>query len=419
MKKKLLWIVALVLIVAFIVFSPLEIAKEKIYKPHPPIYRAEASTNQVFTQSSTEPVDPLQISLQKEAPTLNVEVIHKVLSTLKCSEKNNVAHNNILTVIDYSLPSSEKRLWVFDLQNQKLLFNTYVSHGIKSGTLLSTSFSNVYDSKASSIGVYTAADTYYGRDGLSLRLNGLERGFNDNAFNRYVVMHGGWYVNEDFIKKYGRAGRSWGCPAVPLNLTASIINTIKGQSLFVVYYPSDRWLATSKFLNCENLALNQNTAAFSKTTDIKENESRDSILFADLNKNNRHEENEPILVISADNYKRIFQTQVPLGRMLRRQINAEEYIALSGSELDHMIGNPEHTKDLKTVYFVVPEIKMSRGYYETQMKIVAFGKIKEVKSSRLASNTIEAPVDSYTVYFDTRPLVRLKLSNQFIRWLGL
>jgi hypothetical protein len=156
--------------------------------------------------SRNKPVDELSDinnMLQKEANTLNASVIQKVLTTLKCSLEYNVNHNNILTIIDYSLPSSEKRLWVFDLKEKKLLFHTYVSHGIKSGTLLSNYFSNKYNSKASSIGVYKTNKTYYGRDGLSLRLDGLDSGFNDNASNRYVVMHGGWYVNEPFIKKYG------------------------------------------------------------------------------------------------------------------------------------------------------------------------------------------------------------------------
>ena len=102
-------------------------------------------------------------------------------------------------------------------KEKKLLFHTYVSHGITSGTLLTNYFSNKYNSKASSIGVYKTEKAYYGREGLSLRLDGLDRSFNDNASNRSVVMHGGWYVDEHFIKKYGRPGRSWGCPALPLN----------------------------------------------------------------------------------------------------------------------------------------------------------------------------------------------------------
>jgi len=201
-----------------------------------------------YAQISSKPLDDIKEMLQSEAPGLSTGVINKVLTSLSCASEFNVEHNNILTIIDYSLPSSEKRLWIFDIKQKKLLFNTYVSHGIKSGARLTKYFSNKYDSKASSIGVYKTEKTYYGRDGLSLRLSGLDKGFNDNASNRYVVMHGGWYVAENFIKKYGRAGRSWGCPAIPENLTAPIINTIKDQSFFVIYYPVITGFQNQSFL---------------------------------------------------------------------------------------------------------------------------------------------------------------------------
>lgn len=374
-------------------------------------------------QTTLKPLHEIKEMLLKEATTLNLAVINKVLTTLKCASEYNIEHNNILTIIDYSLPSNEKRLWIFDLKEKKLLFHTYVSHGIKSGVLLSNNFSNKYNSKASSIGVYKTEKAYQGRHGLSLQLDGLEAGFNDNAANRAVVMHGGWYVDENFIKKYGRTGRSWGCPAVPENLTKPIINTIKDKSLFVIYYPSDNWFLKSKFLNCDILSSTQNTddLRIAVPLPVEENEQREGILFADINQNNQREENEPIVVISADSYERIFHTKVPLERMLRRQINNTEYIALSHIEFENLITYNDkifnNNDGLNAVYFVIPVVKMERGYYATEMKIVTPGKIKGVRPN-IDSSKIES-IKSYTVHFEANSFFNLRSTNQFIRWLGL
>ncbi|KTD01533.1 murein L,D-transpeptidase catalytic domain family protein [Legionella feeleii] len=349
--------------------------------------------------------------LRKKAPNLNTMVIDKVLATLTCAKEYNVAHNNILTIIDYSLPSSEKRLWVFDLNSEELLFYTYVSHGIKSGTLLSNYFSNKYDSKASSIGVYTTDQAYYGREGLSLRLDGLDRGFNDNASNRSIVMHGGWYMDENFIKKYGRAGRSWGCPALPVHLTTPIINTIKDNSLFVIYYPSDDWFLKSKFLNCHHFSPLQSSYKF-ESEEKPPTEQREAVLFAGLSKNN-----EAIAVMAADHYERIFHTKPPLERMLRRQIENMEYIALSNTEFKNLVSSNDKDS-LSFIYFVVPEVKMQRGYYVTEMKIVPLGRIKEVRP-HIDSTNITEPVKNYTVDFEEKSSVHLRTTDQFIRWLGL
>lgn len=370
------------------------------------------------------PIDELKEMLYREAPTLNEAVVNKILLSLKCANGKNIEHNNVLTVIDYSLPSSEKRLWVFDLTKKHLLFHTYVSHGIKSGTLLTNYFSNKNNSKASSIGVYTTEKTYHGRDGLSLILDGLESGFNDNASNRSVVMHGGWYVEETFIKKYGRAGRSWGCPAVPLNLTEPIINTIKNKGLFVVYYPSDRWFEKSKFLNCQNVALYHNSSKGAADVNaLATDEPREDVLFAGLNSHKKNDESEAILVMPADSYERIFHNKPPLERMLRRQINQMEYIALSALELDtltthndDMLVHENVANPLSEVYFVIPTIKMVRGYYRTEMKIVNLGKIKNIMlnmSSKMGSN------HQFTVHFEENSMINLRSTHQFIRWLGL
>lgn len=394
-------------------FSPLYVLQEEI------INQAGSFVNEI--PSITMPLNEISIMLHQEAPSLNEPVINKVLTTLKCASEYNIDRNNMLTIIDYSLPSNEKRLWVFDLKEKKLLFYTYVSHGIKSGTLSTNYFSNKYNSKASSIGVYKTEKAYYGREGLSLRLDGLDRSFNDNASNRSVVMHGGWYMDEQFIKRYGRPGRSWGCPALPLSLYQPIINTIKDNSLLVAYYPSDIWFVKSRFLNCDKIksTAKVNTLQTDAKKNMDDNEPRDDVLFANTTKNIKQADDNPIVVMSADNYERIFHTKAPLGRMLRRQINHAEYIALSNTEFHRLAvhNNVNDKEGLNAVYFVVPVIKMIRGYYETQMQIVNMGKIKDVHfNADLSKNE---PVKNYSVIFESKSAINLKATNRFIRWLGL
>ncbi|KTC93132.1 MULTISPECIES: murein L,D-transpeptidase catalytic domain family protein [Legionella] len=415
MRKTLLWMLAVTSTCCFSQSSHKHV-HEKVVKK-----KDDNQILQIIALISPDLISPKatntslkEIENMLVTSSLNKLVVDKVLKTLKCAGEYNVDHNNILTIIDYSLPSSEKRLWVFDLYAKKLLYHTYVSHGIKSGTLLSTSFSNKYNSKSSSIGVYKTEDTYYGRHGLSLKLDGLDPGFNDNASNRSVVMHGGWYVDESFIKKYGRAGRSWGCPALPENITSDIINTIKDRSLFVIYYPSDNWFVKSKFLNCDNVSPTR--YASTQDTEIKsENEHREPVLFANINRKNLG--NEPILVITADNYEQIFHAKAPLERMLRRQINNIEYIALSNAEFENLIINNKNA--LNTVNFVIPVVKMERGYYATEMHIVDLGKIKDVRLTSDTSSSTHQVAKSYTIDFEAKPSITLRSTNEFIRWLGL
>jgi len=365
---------------------------------------------------------PLYINQMKEmlhTEGISLKLANKVLTALTCAKKYNADHNNILTIIDYSLPSNERRLWVFDLNTKTLLFHTFVAHGIRSGYLLSDYFSNIHNSKASSIGVYNTEKSYYGRHGLSLRLDGLERSFNDNASNRAIVMHGAWYVEEGFIKKYGRAGRSWGCPAVPKNLTRLIINTIKDESLFVAYYPSDDWLIKSKFLNCNNPSpiLTADLKDSAVKPAIDPSMPQEPILFVYSNQKQR----EMIAVITADNYERLFHLKPPLTRMLRRQIENVEYIALSDKELSQMLNpnaQPDGEESLNTIHFVYPEVKNVRGYYATELKFSHWGKIKEVKANPTTATDDEI-TGRYTVYFEGNNPVNLKARKQFIRWVGL
>lgn len=156
--------------------------------------------------------------------------------------------NETLTIIDFSLSSTEKRLWVLDMTTYKVLFNTVVAHGRNTGGEFATKFSNTNNSNQSSLGFYITDTTYYGKNGLSLFLDGQEKGFNDNARKRYVVFHGAKYANPDFAKRHGRLGRSLGCPAVPTAFNAAIIEQIKNKSCMFIYHPNKKYQETSKLV---------------------------------------------------------------------------------------------------------------------------------------------------------------------------
>lgn len=159
-----------------------------------------------------------------------------------------VRRTDVLTVIDYSRPSTETRLWVLDVPAGRVTFAERVAHGKGSGDNATEHFSNTMGSRMTSLGVFRAADTYNGQHGLSLRLDGLEPGFNDRARERAIVVHGANYVNDAIIGAMGRLGRSWGCPAVRPAIAKKLIDTIKDGSLVVAYYPDANWLARSAFL---------------------------------------------------------------------------------------------------------------------------------------------------------------------------
>jgi len=155
----------------------------------------------------------------------------------KLKEKG-LVKKEMLTLIDFSLSSNTKRLWVIDLANNTILFQSLVAHGRNTGDEFASNFSNKPSSFQSSLGFYATGEVYKGKHGLSLKLDGLEKGVNCNARNRAVVIHGADYVSDSFIKQHKRLGRSQGCPALPNELTLPIINTIKEQSILFIYHPS-------------------------------------------------------------------------------------------------------------------------------------------------------------------------------------
>ncbi|HVG06665.1 MAG TPA: murein L,D-transpeptidase catalytic domain family protein [Thermoanaerobaculia bacterium] len=167
---------------------------------------------------------------------LSPKVLARALDAVASARSRGFSgRDDLLTVIDYSLPSTKPRLWVLDLVNGKVLFRELVAHGQGSGDNYATRFSNQPDSHQSSLGLFLTAGTYTGGNGYSLKLRGLESGVNDLAESRYIVMHGAWYVSPEHARAHGRIGRSWGCPALPQEAAGPVIDTIKEGSFLFVY----------------------------------------------------------------------------------------------------------------------------------------------------------------------------------------
>jgi hypothetical protein len=168
---------------------------------------------------------------------------------LYLQQKKMLAQSSVLTICDFSQSSRRKRFFVIDMNQHKVLINTYVAHGRKSGSEYARAFSNSPESHMSSLGFYKTETTYYGGHGLALKIEGLERGFNDKADERNIVIHGSEYVGSSFIRNNPFNGRSFGCPAVPANQVNNVINTIKNGSCLFIYHPTKNYLIHSKILN--------------------------------------------------------------------------------------------------------------------------------------------------------------------------
>lgn len=198
--------------------------------------------------------ETLLARLSANAPGLDPAVLDMALQARTCA----VAYGDIegdsrLAVIDYSMPSTDKRLWVFELASGEVLFNEHVAHGQGSGGNMTTAFSNKDGSHQTSLGLFRTAETYVGGNGYSMRMDGLDPGFNDNARDRLIVMHGANYVNPAATSSLGRLGRSWGCPAVRQAVARDMIDLLKGGQLLFSYYPQDEWLDSSRFLHCDRV----------------------------------------------------------------------------------------------------------------------------------------------------------------------
>lgn len=215
----------------------------------------DRAPSDVHASYSTASLSQKAQVLAHAAPNINPQALKLALSAYQCAVLRGQSEQKLLTVVDYSKASSEKRLWIFDLSRNKVLFNSLVAHGKGSGDTYATYFSNQPETHASSIGLFRTGEVYTGRNGYSLKLYGLEKNFNEKAASRAIVVHGAAYVNEQSAGASRRIGRSWGCPAVPAPLAKPIINTIKGGSLVFAYYPDAAWLHKSQYLHCTGNAV--------------------------------------------------------------------------------------------------------------------------------------------------------------------
>jgi hypothetical protein len=193
--------------------------------------------------SAKELYESLQI------PSLSLNIFELAYhGYLKLKEENQINRPEILTIIDYTKSSKEKRLYVIDLNTKKLIYNELVAHGMNTGVDYAKNFSNKQHSNQSSLGFFVTGEPYEGKKGYSLKLYGLEKDFNDLAYARGVVMHGANYVSEKFIRQNGRLGRSFGCTAVTQEVIYEIIQAIKGGSCMFIYYPDKKYLSKSEFV---------------------------------------------------------------------------------------------------------------------------------------------------------------------------
>jgi hypothetical protein len=200
------------------------------------------------------------------------DVLELALGAVTCAvASGDIPPPPTLTLIDYSRPSTQQRLWVFDLRTREIRFHELVAHGKATGENLAEHFSDDMDSHQSSLGLFVTRDTYVGRNRYSLRLDGLEPGFNSHARERAIVMHGATYVDQGFAAKQGRLGRSWGCPALREAVAREVIDFVRDGGVVFSYYPDQAWLDRSRFLHCGEdphgtSAINRQSAGASSVT---------------------------------------------------------------------------------------------------------------------------------------------------------
>ncbi|WP_426212926.1 murein L,D-transpeptidase catalytic domain family protein [Pseudomonas sp. TWR2-1-1] len=190
-------------------------------------------------------------SLAQAAPELNPQALKSALSAMQCAVSNGASPAQNLAVIDYSQPSTARRLWIFDLRKKTLVLRDLVAHGQKSGENFATQFSNNEGSHQSSLGLFRTQESYQGANGYSLRMDGLEPGINDSARERAIVIHPASYVNPLWSQTQGRIGRSQGCPAVRPQVARQVVDKLKDGQFMFAWYPDQHWLQSSAYLNCK------------------------------------------------------------------------------------------------------------------------------------------------------------------------
>ena len=211
-----------------------------------PTMATAPSSGEVFSLADSARFIPLYDSLRLDSLQLSRDAYNKaVRGFLALVAGREVANTEVLSIIDFTLPSNKKRLFILDMHSNKLLFNTLVAHGRNSGELMATRFSNRRNSYMSSLGFYVTGEPFIGQHGYSLRLEGKEKGFNDHVLNRSIIIHPADYVSEAFVQQWGFLGRSEGCPAIPNEWDEAIIDKIRGGSCLFLYGADKRYLKKS------------------------------------------------------------------------------------------------------------------------------------------------------------------------------
>jgi hypothetical protein len=211
---------------------------------------APTSTGMARSAPPASRADARLNALRAAAPDLDAGVLALALEARECASRGGTRPGDTLAVIDYSRPSTQPRLWVFDVERTKLLHREHVAHGRGSGENHARKFSNRDGSHQTSLGLFTTAETYVGGNGYSLRMDGLDAGVNDAARERLIVMHGAPYVDPAQAQRQGRLGRSYGCPAVRPEIARQMIDTLKHGQMLFAYYPDEAWLAGSRHFGC-------------------------------------------------------------------------------------------------------------------------------------------------------------------------
>ncbi|MDR5589585.1 murein L,D-transpeptidase catalytic domain family protein [Christiangramia sp. SM2212] len=244
MKYRILTVVG-VLIFSFAFSSAAEINNSKESEIAP-----ELSVEVKVKKTFEEKVADLYNDFSANNSTMpNISVFEKAISGYTKLDEAGKVSNPLLTVIDFNLSSKMKRMWILNMDTKEVVFNTYVAHGKNTGVEFAKNFSNKVNSHQSSLGFYVTGETYYGKNGLSLFIDGMEKGFNSKARERYVVIHGADYAEPEFINRYGRLGRSYGCPAVPNKIAKDLIHKIKGKSVVYIHKSDENYQEKSSFLN--------------------------------------------------------------------------------------------------------------------------------------------------------------------------
>ncbi|MCJ7758975.1 MAG: murein L,D-transpeptidase catalytic domain family protein [Gillisia sp.] len=243
MTYKILTLIAILTV--FFSFTPTDgHNKSEIFAKSEPL----SEVSNISLTPDEEIIQLYGVFVENNASVPNLESFKNgMIGYYKLADKN-LIDKEILTIIDFSLSSKKERMWVMDMSKNKILYHTVVSHGRNTGNEFATKFSNKKNSKQSSLGFFITGETYFGKNGLSLFIDGMEKQFNSNARERYVVIHGAKYANPSAIKNLGRLGRSYGCPALPTAISQEIIDLIKNKSVLYIYSDDKTYAKNSKMI---------------------------------------------------------------------------------------------------------------------------------------------------------------------------